>query len=103
MSGLRRAIPGVLSLTPKVASSESTAWSSTDSASPYRQRWYSDSWSERSPSAQPSVGGAQVTRVAIVSPSSKLRASLAAALGASPAFDVVAVAALTPIFRRPPK
>jgi len=34
-----------------------------------------------------------MTRVAIVSPSSRLRASLAAALRASPAFDVVAVAA----------
>lgn len=34
-----------------------------------------------------------MTRVAIVSPSARLRASLAAALGASPAFDVVAVAA----------
>ena len=34
-----------------------------------------------------------MTRVAIVSPSARLRASLAAALRASPAFDVVAVAA----------
>jgi DNA-binding NarL/FixJ family response regulator len=34
-----------------------------------------------------------MTRVAIVSPSSRLRASLAAALRASPAFEVVAVAA----------
>jgi DNA-binding NarL/FixJ family response regulator len=34
-----------------------------------------------------------MTRVAIVSPSARLRASLAAALGASPAFEVVAVAA----------
>jgi two-component system nitrate/nitrite response regulator NarL len=34
-----------------------------------------------------------VTRIAIVSPSARLRASLAAALRASPAFEVVAVAA----------
>lgn len=34
-----------------------------------------------------------MTRVAIVSPSSRLRASLAAALRASPAFEVVAVTA----------
>jgi len=34
-----------------------------------------------------------VTRIAIVSPSARLRAALAAALRASPAFEVVAVAA----------